>query len=106
MNTILDDHRMHCICRGNWMLIRNTTNYLQISDDVSQIVTQYLCSPVRLLDACSSLLQWLIPCIFFALPPHTRHPRPHTRFRLTTYTWTLHELTCDSRHDAAARTRV
>lgn len=57
MKTLVSEYTLHCICRGNWMLARNSSDFVEIDDEVSQLVTAYTCSPVSLSLFCSIVEQ-------------------------------------------------
>ena len=45
--TLVTDHRLHCSCRGDWMLRKNDSAFLETDADSYQVLSTYLCSPVR-----------------------------------------------------------
>lgn len=46
---VVSHHRLHCVCPGNYMFVRNSSSFLEMEDqDLYRISVTYKCLPVSI----------------------------------------------------------
>lgn len=46
MDTLMNTHRIHCLCPSSYLYIKNDTKFHDFDDGISVIGTTYQCKPV------------------------------------------------------------